>query len=460
MSQPIRPSSAPVAAPRVPAPYPPMVDDESEEEPVPRRKRPFAAVAERPLHRLGGGDDSDARVDGLSLLMRTSMKGFVEGKHVLDPAKQIVFTAPLDPEAVSWEEELKLERRQAEVSETMRMEVFKGLETDAHDHEFTMSERAFVKRVFTFTSSVLSLVHNLTRAVYEKGHRGALVMQRKHDDTATFDRKLLRRDLRAEKLQTDKAVGVGIVHTLYEKLIDARGELGTANARNAKKLEKLEAANATVLEEHCEQIAALEARHTKQLKEEETLVEEHCEQIAALEARHTTQLKEEEVRYTKRFEELEAANATLVGEHCEQIAALEARHTKQFMEEEAHYAKRFEELECIMRVVEHGSCMHCKTTITGGYVMDCKGVVCEDCEAHLSCSCQITRCEPAYPITMADTVRNIRWVKQCIITSFEDGVEGASTDITKAVDEYLSTEFETRMLAQRRVVAARSAFIL
>jgi hypothetical protein len=435
MSQPIRPSSAPVAAPRVPAPYPPMVDDESEEEPVPRRKRPFAAVAERPLHRLGGGDDSDARVDGLSLLMRTSMKGFVEGKHVLDPAKQIVFTAPLDPEAVSWEEELKLERRQAEVSETMRMEVFKGLETDAHDHEFTMSERAFVKRVFTFTSSVLSLVHNLTRAVYEKGHRGALVMQRKHDDTATFDRKLLRRDLRAEKLQTDKAVGVGIVHTLYEKLIDARGELGTANARNAKKLEKLEAANATVLEEHCEQIAALEARHT-------------------------TQLKEEEVRYTKRFEELEAANATLVGEHCEQIAALEARHTKQFMEEEAHYAKRFEELECIMRVVEHGSCMHCKTTITGGYVMDCKGVVCEDCEAHLSCSCQITRCEPAYPITMADTVRNIRWVKQCIITSFEDGVEGASTDITKAVDEYLSTEFETRMLAQRRVVAARSAFIL
>jgi hypothetical protein len=249
---PIRPSSAPVAAPRVPAPYPPMVDDESEEEPVPRRKRPFAAVAERPLHRLGGGDDSDARVDGLSLLMRTSMKGFVEGKHVLDPAKQIVFTAPLDPEAVSWEEELKLERRQAEVSETMRMEVFKGLETDAHDHEFTMSERAFVKRVFTFTSSVLSLVHNLTRAVYEKGHRGALVMQRKHDDTATFDRKLLRRDLRAEKLQTDKAVGVGIVHTLYEKLIDARGELGTANARNAKKLEKLEAANATVLEEHCE----------------------------------------------------------------------------------------------------------------------------------------------------------------------------------------------------------------
>jgi hypothetical protein len=435
MSQPIRPSSAPVAAPRVPAPYPPMVDDESEEEPVPRRKRPFAAVAERPLHRLGGGDDSDARVDGLSLLMRTSMKGFVEGKHVLDPAKQIVFTAPLDPEAVSWEEELKLERRQAEVSETMRMEVFKGLETDAHDHEFTMSERAFVKRVFTFTSSVLSLVHNLTRAVYEKGHRGALVMQRKHDDTATFDRKLLRRDLRAEKLQTDKAVGVGIVHTLYEKLIDARGELGTANARNAKKLEKLEAANATVLEEHCDLHAHLEAR----LK---------------------TQLKEEEVRYTKRFEELEAANATLVGEHCEQIAALEARHTKQFMEEEAHYAKRFEELECIMRVVEHGSCMHCKTTITGGYVMDCKGVVCEDCEAHLSCSCQITRCEPAYPITMADTVRNIRWVKQCIITSFEDGVEGASTDITKAVDEYLSTEFETRMLAQRRVVAARSAFIL
>jgi DNA-directed RNA polymerase subunit L len=216
---------------RVPAIYPPMEDDDDEDEDgeMPVRQRVHAASG-----LLMGPPIEWRSTDGLSSTTRKGMDDYITGSNVLQTLKRVRYDHEDDPEASAWEHELQLEKKEHAFSNAMRSEMVKGFQVQVVAFDLTHSERKVFDKLMNFVSSLKDTIDNLTKSVYQKGCRGMLIMHRKHDELINFDRKLQRRDLRAEKLEGDKVSGVRIMREIHTKLIDSNTALKAANSKGLK----------------------------------------------------------------------------------------------------------------------------------------------------------------------------------------------------------------------------------
>ncbi|KAJ1464069.1 hypothetical protein T484DRAFT_1758372 [Baffinella frigidus] len=212
--------------------YPPMEDDEED---APVRQRVHVASGLR----MGPPIDLQMPSDGLSVQTRKRMHDYIAGTNVLGLLKRVKITHEDDPEAVAWARETELERNQHKVVDAMRSEILKGFEDRVPDFDFTRNERCYIDKLLKFTHSLRDTTASLSDTVYEKACRGVRMLNRRNDDLYTYDRKLERRDDRAEKLQNDKVSGVEIVRELHTKLVDSKTALGTATAKSEKQAKTL-----------------------------------------------------------------------------------------------------------------------------------------------------------------------------------------------------------------------------
>jgi len=177
--------------------------------------------------------------DGLSRESRKRMDDYIAGTNVLHHAKRCKVAYDDDPEATAWGREIEIERKQHTIADALRSDMLKVFEDQARDFDFTRKERAYIDKLMKFTKSLKATADSLSDTIYEKAWRGMLIMHRKNDDTSTYDQKLARRDVRAEKLQNDKVSGVEIVRELHTKLVGCKTALKHTTAQSEKRAKTL-----------------------------------------------------------------------------------------------------------------------------------------------------------------------------------------------------------------------------
>ena len=181
-----------------------------------------------------------ASVDGLPVSTRQDMDDYISGSNVLRTSKRARIEHEDDPEAQSWARDIVLEKRQHEIASELRKDMLETFTKEMNDHEFTRTEACFVNKIMKFATSLKTTADVMSKTVYEKAWRGMLIMHRKHDDLATFDQKLERRDLRAEKLQADKTSGVEIMRKIHDKLVETTTKLKTTSDKGKKAVETID----------------------------------------------------------------------------------------------------------------------------------------------------------------------------------------------------------------------------
>jgi hypothetical protein len=289
--------------------------DTEEESEVPVRRIVRAVRMPNPI-------DLGLESDGLSHDTRKKMVAYMDGTNVLHAVKKAKLIHLDDPEAVSWGKELELEKTQNMMAADMRDEVLKGLKEEGRFFEFTRDERLYVNKVIEFASSANTTVSSLSRSVYEKGKRGVLAMERKTDDFACFDRKLERRDLRNDKLQKDKVVGVAIMREIHTKLVNVKTDLVAANVKT--------------------------------------------DMVAALSE--------------KREETLKSVTAKLVSVNADMSTKKVKTDLVAVLSE-----KRAQTLKGILGMVYQARCVSCHGEIIEGHMMKCKNTVCSVCVSDHKC---------------------------------------------------------------------------
>jgi hypothetical protein len=181
-----------------------------------------------------------ASVDGLPFSTRQDMNDYISGSNVLRTYKRPKIEHDDDPEAQSWARDIVLEKKQHEIASELRSGMLETFTKEMGDHEFTRTEACFVNKIMKFATSLKATTDVMSKTIYEKAWRGMLIMHRKHDDLACFDRKLERRDLRAEKLEADKTSGVETMRKIHDKLVETTTKLKTTSDKGKKAVETID----------------------------------------------------------------------------------------------------------------------------------------------------------------------------------------------------------------------------
>jgi hypothetical protein len=179
--------------------------------------------------------------DGLTSILRRNMNDYISGSNVLRTYKRPRIDHEDDPEAVVWERELNLERKQNEITNELLSDMLKNFKAEREEYDFTRGCAVYIDNILKFATQTKLSVEVMSKNIYERGMRGMLTMHRKHDELADFDRKLLRRDTRNEKLETDKASGVEIMREIHTKLVEVKAELKIVTTQSEKRGESLKA---------------------------------------------------------------------------------------------------------------------------------------------------------------------------------------------------------------------------